>query len=100
MNINFRNIFIIYLLLYFSLLVGFYFNEDFAFGYITDYSIHKNQIIPFFDEDLSKSLLNYDKFHSIHSPIYIIFFLFLEKISFSESFPRLICLHLLLIVIQ
>ena len=38
MNINSRNIYIVYLLLYFSLLVGFYFNEDFALGYIGDYS--------------------------------------------------------------
>ena len=98
MNINFRNIFIIYLFLYFSLLVGFYFNEDFAFGYISDYSIHKDIILPFFNEDLSESLLNYDKFPSNHSPIYIILFLFLEKISFSENFSRLICLHLSLLI--
>ena len=64
MNINSRNINIIYLFLYFSLLVGFYFNEDFALGYIYDYTIHKDLILPFFNEDLSKSLLNYDKFMS------------------------------------
>ena len=98
MNINSRNIFIIYLLLYFSLLVGFYFNEDFALGYITDYSLHKNLVVRFFHEDFSHSLLNFDKFATIHSPIYIIFFLFLEKISFSENFSRLICLHLSLLI--
>ena len=98
MNINSRNIFIIYLLLYFSLLVGFYFNEDFALGYITDYSLHKNLVVVFFYENFSHSLLNFDKFATNHSPIYIIFFLFLEKISFSENFSRLICLHLSLLI--
>ena len=98
MNINSRNIFIIYLLLYFSLLVGFYFNEDFALGYITDYSLHKNLVVVFFYENFSHSLLNFDKFATNHSPIYIIFFLFLEKISFSENFSRLIVLHLSLLI--
>ena len=98
MNINSRNIFIIYLLLYFSLLVGFYFNEDFALGYITDYSLHKNLVVVFFYENFSHSLLNFDKFATNHSPIYIIFFLFLEKISFSENFSRLIFLHLSLLI--
>ena len=44
MNINSRNIFIIYLFLYISLLLGFYFNEDFAGGYIQDYLLHQNMV--------------------------------------------------------
>ena len=51
MNISSRNINIIYLFLYFSLLVGFYFNEDFAFGYRADYSRHHHLIIPLLKED-------------------------------------------------
>ena len=42
MNINSRNIYIVYVFLYFSLLVGFYFNEDFALGYKTDYLRYKD----------------------------------------------------------
>ena len=60
MNINSRNICIIYLFLYFSLLVGFYFNEDFAFGYKADYFLNRNVIISllkedFFDQSISST---------------------------------------------
>ena len=37
-----------------------------------------------FEKDLVKTLLNFDKFTTSHSPIYYIFVLFLEKISFNE----------------
>ena len=103
MNINSRNIYIIYLFLYFTLLVGFYFNEDFALGFITDYLFHKNIVLPYFEENFIKSFLNYNTLGdgsglSAHSPIYIIFFLFLKKISFNENFSRLIVLHLSLLI--
>ena len=63
MNINSRNINIIYLFLYFSLLVGFYFNEDFAFGYKADYSLHYHLIISSLKEDFFKTC---DKHRSPH----------------------------------
>ena len=50
MNINSRNIYIIYIFLYLSLLVGFYFNENFGAGYLVDYLFHKD-ISVFFDEE-------------------------------------------------
>ena len=98
MNISSRNINIIYLFLYFSLLVGFYFNEDFAFGYKADYSLHYHFIISSLKEDFLKTLLNFDQFILNHSPIYYIFFLFLEKISFNETISRLINLHICLLI--
>ena len=67
MNINSRNISIIYLFLYISLLLGFYFNEDF-------------------------------KFSGHPSPIYLVLFSFLEKISFNEIFTRFIVLHFSLLI--
>ncbi len=97
MNINSRNIYIVYLLLYFSLLVGFYFNEDFALGNISDYYGGK-QFVSFFEKDFVKTLLNFDKFTTSHSPIYYIFVLFLEKISFNETVLRLINLHTSLLI--
>ena len=97
MNINSRNIYIVYLLLYFSLLVGFYFNEDFALGYTSDYYGGK-QVVSLFEKDFVKTLLNFDKFATSHSPIYYIFVSFLEKISFNETFARLINLHLSLLI--
>ena len=98
MNINSRNIYIIYLFLYFSLLVGFYFNEDFALGYKTDYYRYKD-FVPLFEKDFVNSLLNFDKlFPGFSSPIFIIFFSFLEKISFNDIIARLITLHLSLLI--
>ena len=97
MNINSKNIYIIYVLLYFSLLVGFYFNEDFALGYAGDYYGGK-QIVFLFEKDFVKTLLNFDKFTTSHSPIYYIFVLFLEKISFNETVLRLINLHTSLLI--
>ena len=97
MNINSRNIYIVYILLYFSLLVGFYFNEDFSLGYISDYYVCK-QFVSLFEKDFVKTLLNFDKFTTSHSPIYYIFVLFLEKVSFNETVSRLINLHLSLFI--
>jgi len=103
MNINSRNIYIIYFFFYFSLLIGFYFDENFAGGYIADYSFHKYKVVPLFEENFIKSFLNFDNLGegtrlTSHSPIYIIFFLFVQKISFSENFSRLIGLHLSLLI--
>ena len=97
MNINSRNIYIVYILLYFSLLIGFYFKEDFALGYISDYYGGK-QFVYLFEKDFVKTLLNFDKFTTSHSPIYYIFVLFLEKISFNEIVSRLINLHTSLLI--
>jgi len=97
MNINSRNIYIVYILLYFSLLIGFYFKEDFGLGYISDYYGGK-QFVSLFEKDFIKTLLNFDKFTTSHSPIYYIFVLFLEKISFNEIVSRLINLHTSLLI--
>ena len=97
MNINSRNIYIAYLFLYFSLLLGFYFNEDFGLGYITDYSVVK-LYVPLFEKNFVKTLLNFDTLGTSHSPIYYIFVLFLEKISFNETVLRLINLHTSLLI--
>ena len=59
MNINSRNINIIYLFLYFSLLVGFYFNEDFALGYKSDYLNYRNFVFLFFNRTFWVQISNY-----------------------------------------
>jgi len=98
MNINSRNISIIYLFLYFSLLVGFYFNEDFTLGSKIDYLSFRNSIY-LSENDFVHSLLNFDKLSDgLPSPIYLVLFSFLEKISFSEIFTRLIVLHFSLLI--
>ena len=97
MNINSRNICIIYLFLYLSLLLGFYFNEDFSGGYLQDYRVHKN-VASYFGVNFIETFLNYEKFELPHSPIFITIFLILEKISFNESFAKLINLHFSLLI--
>ena len=111
MNIKSRNIYLIYLLLYFSLLAGFYLNEDFSLGNRVDYLQHKISVAMFEKDyikqenmklieirDLIKALLIFDKEAISHSPIFYIFFLFLKKISFNENIARLINLHLSLFI--
>ena len=98
MNINSRNISIIYLFLYISLLLGFYFSEDFGLGYKIDYLNYRNNIF-LFEKDFVHSLLNFDKLGGgIPSPVYLILLSFLEKISFNEIFTRLIGLHFSLLI--
>jgi len=99
MKINLKKVLIIYSLLYLSLLAGFYFNEDLGSGYIMDYSFDK-YIADLFDKNFSETFLNYDELErkNAHSPVFIIFFFILQKISFSETFARFINLHLSLLI--
>ena len=94
MNINSRNIFIIYLFLYISLLLGFYFNEDFALGYKIDYLNYRDLL---FEKDFLHSFLNFD-FVGVPVPIYIVLLSFLEKISSNQIFIRLVVLHFSLLI--
>ena len=64
---------IYYLLLYLTLLFGFFFGEDFARGFKYDYQIHLNLIQDLFDESIIFGLLNYDKNYVPHSPLFIIY---------------------------
>ena len=94
MNISSRNVHTIYIFLYFSLLVGFYFGEDFVLGYKSDYSLYK---IIVSEKDFLHFFLNY-KFTGLPVPIYLVLLSFLEKISFNEIFTRLIFLHFSLLI--
>ena len=78
MNIKSRNIYLIYLLLYFSLLVGFYLNEDFSLGNRVDYLQHKISVA-MFEKDFMKTLLSFGEEPTSHSPIFYIFFFILKK---------------------
>ena len=81
---NLKNIFNfkIFLLLYISLLIGFFFNEDFTLGYKVDHFIHLN-FINRFDNNFLYSLLNFNnqdlRFTTAHSPFFYIVFLFIKK---------------------
>ena len=94
MNINSKNISIIYIFLYISLLLGFYFNEDFGLGYKSDYLTYRTHL---FEKDFLHSFINFD-FPGIPVPIHLLLLSFLEKISFNEIFTRLIVLHFSLLI--
>jgi hypothetical protein len=98
MNLTKNKINIIYFISYVSLLIGFYFNEDFALGYIQDYSFHKKFIDQHFNLSILDGLLNYDEEPMPHSPIFIIYLISLKNIFNSEIIARLINLHLYLLL--
>ena len=98
MKLERGHIFLYYLILYLSLLVGFYYGEDFAGGFKYDLQTHKMLLDNLFNKNLSYGLLNYDIFYVPHSPIFIIYLLFLKKIFIVEEIYRLINLHFSLLL--
>ena len=104
----------VYFCLYLSLILGLFLNEDFAFGYIRDYLLHK-KVSHIFDNGILNALLNYEKldFGTVngkviladeistpvpHSPLFIFYFFIIEKISNSEFVAKLIHLHFCLLI--
>jgi hypothetical protein len=84
-------------ILYVSLLVGFFLNENSTGGAYIDYSLHK-KIAQSFAEDFYKTLFIFDKSGTRHSPIFLIFLSFFEKIKLDDLFIRLINLHICLFI--
>ena len=89
---------IYYLLLYVTLLIGFFFGEDFARGFKYDYQIHQNLIKDLFNESITYGLLNYDENYVPHSPIFIIYIVIFQKIFVFEEIFRFINLHICLLI--
>ena len=86
-----------YLILYLSLIVSFYFGENSTGGAIVDY-INQKKISEDFSKDFYKTLVNYDKYSTRHSPVLIIFLSIFEKIEISDYIIRFIHLNLTLIL--
>ena len=97
---TFRNSFFIiyYLILYITLLIGFFYGEDFARGFEYDYQIHQNLIKDLFDVSIFYGLLNYDQNYIPHSPLFIIYIVILKKIFVYEDVFRFINLHICLLI--
>lgn len=98
MKISKKYILLIYLFFYLSLLTGFYFNEDFAGGYVQDLQTHNLLISNLFNNKILDGFLNYDKYYVPHSPVFIIYLIFLKKIFITEIISKLINLHFCLII--
>ena len=97
--IKFNNLILvlIFILLYLSLIIGFYFNEDSTGGAFLDYRGQK-VVSEAFAINFKNTFLNYDSFATRHSPLLIIFLSFFEKINLSDNLIRIIHLHILLVL--
>ena len=87
-----------YLILYFTLIIGFFLGEDFARGFKYDYQIHQNLIKDLFDISITYGLLNYDENYVPHSPLFIIYIVIFKKIFVFEDIFRFINLHICLLI--
>ena len=80
-------------ILYFSLIVSFFLGENSTGGAIIDYS-NQQPISKKFSENFLSTLLSYDNYKTRHSPVFIIFLSFFEKINLSDGLIRFIHLHI------
>ena len=97
MEINSKRIVYVYTSLYLTLLIGFYFNEDFAGGYKVDYLFYKN-IANAFNIDLKNSLISYERFVANTSPFFILLLTYIRKIFTNDDFVRFLNLNFSLIL--
>tara|TARA_B100001142_G_scaffold330372_1_gene398699 strand:+ start:4514 stop:5758 length:1245 start_codon:yes stop_codon:yes gene_type:complete len=98
MKITKNKIILFYFFLYISLIVGFYFNEDFAGGFKDDYNLHHWLIKNLFSDGILYGLLNYDIYYVPHSPLFVIYIVYLEKIFIHHELYKFFNLHLSLIL--
>ena len=89
--------FFLIIILYFSLLIGFYYNENSTGGALIDYFGQK-QISISFSNNFLNTFLNFDETRTRHSPVLIILLSFLEKFQVNDLLIRLINLHICLIL--
>ena len=85
------------IILYFSLLIGFYYNENSTGGALIDYFGQK-QISISFSNNFLNTFLNFDEMRTRHSPVLIILLSFLEKFQINDFLIRLINLHICLVL--
>ena len=90
-----KKLFIFLFIIYFSLIAGFYLEEDSLGGAFADY-VSLNHLAERFNENFIFTLLNYDLFGHRHSPIFFILKSFL--INFGENIQKIIFLHIYLLI--
>tara|TARA_B100001057_G_C22808968_1_gene934606 strand:- start:493 stop:1755 length:1263 start_codon:yes stop_codon:yes gene_type:complete len=94
-----NNLIFIFITLYISLIVGFYFDENLNYGAKPDWYNSDLPVINDLSVNLKKTLLNYEDYGHRHSPVYLIFLGFLKKIGFSFDVIRLIHLNISILLI-
>ena len=94
---NFKIIFLI-AVLYFSLILGFFLNENLNFGSYIDWEAANKILINDYSKNFFETFLAHDEY-TRHSPVYYIFLSFLLKFDFSLELIRFFHLHLSLILV-
>jgi hypothetical protein len=96
-NNNYR-VNLTYFLLYISLLLGFFLQEDVTLGQIKDYLIHEEKA-DIFKKNIINGFLKYEEYPNItHSPIYILYKIILENIFHDKILARFFNLHFSLLI--
>ncbi len=93
-----QNIYI-FVTLYISLIIGFYFGENLNFGSRNDWFGANINPIKDFSNDFTATLLNYEMYNHRHSPVYLIFLSLFHKIGLPYDLIRFIHLNFSLILI-
>ena len=91
-------ILLVFVFLYFSLVFGFYINENLNYGAIGDWHTDKS-VIEALSVDIKKTLLRYESFGHRHSPLYLIFLSFFHKLGLSLDLIRFLHLNLSIFLI-
>jgi len=92
-NFRYNKPVFLFIALYFSILIGFFFGEDSTGGAFLDYKNQKLISIAF-ATDFIKTFLNFDNFNTRHSPILIIYLSFFEKLNMNDTIIRIIHLNI------
>ena len=92
-----NNWYYIFIFLYFSLLVSFYYGENSTGGAVLDY-FNQKKVSQDFAENFKNSFYNYDNYSTRHSPILIIFLSLFEKLNVNDQIIRFIHMNLCLIL--
>ena len=93
------NTLLIFLILYISLIIGFFFDENLNLGAKPDWFFGDIPVIQAFSADLKNTFINYDFYGHRHSPVYLIFLSFLKSIGFDFNLIRFVHLNLSILLI-
>ena len=93
------NVIFIFVILYISLICGFFFDENLNLGAKPDWYSTDLPVINDLSINLKNTLLNYDNYNHRHSPIYLIFLSFFKNIGLTFDTIRLIHLNISLLLI-
>ncbi len=87
-----------YVLLYSSIIIAFYFDENVTGGAKNDFKYILRQVA-ILNENFLYSFLNYDEIehHNRLSPVYITLLLIFKKIFISLEFARIVLIHILIL---